>query len=49
MFYDTLSSLVVVVVLLLCIEEANGEAVRLFSPGCHILPKLAHVPLKTVE
>ena len=31
------------------IEEAHGEAVRFFSPRCHIIPKLAHVPWKTVE
>ena len=31
------------------IEEAHGEAVRFFSPRCHIMPKWAHVPWKTVE
>ena len=31
------------------IEEAHGEDVRFFSPRCHIMPKWAHVPWKTVE
>ena len=32
-----------------CIEEAHGEAVRYFSPRCHIMPKWVHVPWKAVE
>ena len=27
-----------------CIEEAHGEALRFFSPRCHIMPKWVHVP-----
>ena len=39
----------VFLLLLLCIEKARGETVRFFSPRCHIMPKWAHVPWKTVE
>ena len=39
----------VFLLLLLCVDEACGQAVMFFSPRCHIMPKWAHVPWKTVE
>ena len=35
--------IIIVIIILLCIEEAHGKAVRFFSPRCHIMPYYAKI------
>ena len=38
-----------VLFIIILLRKLMGKSFRFFSPRCHIMPKWAHVPLKTVE